>query len=111
MRNHEFKIRLDDQERATLDGLARAHGLPAAAYIRAVVLEKPPEPIRQIPQINRQCYAELGRISGNLQRLWTWATTDKRLPPDFSKVLSEALKSLKTATNTTQRAVLGADRD
>lgn len=94
-RAHEIKIMASDDEFATLRQLAQAHGLSVAEYLRSSGLGREIKPINHIPPINRTSYANLGGVAGNLQRLYSFAADNKKLPTDFSAQLVAALKVLK----------------
>lgn len=56
-----------DEERQVLDS---CQGVAASIYCRAKVLgQSVPRPRRQIPEINRQYYAEISRVSVNLNQI------------------------------------------
>lgn len=103
------RVRWTPDEARAVAELAAASGLTTSEFIRRCTLGREIHTPRTLPECSRAAYAELGRISGNLQRLYTWATGDKRLPPDFGKQLSGALVSLKRTCQDTQKQLIGGD--
>jgi hypothetical protein len=106
-RNIHARIRLTSDEAESIAGLAQASRLTISEFMRRAALSREINAPRPLPEINRATYSELGRVSGNLQRLFSWATSDKRLPPDFARQLTDALKSVKTTCKATQQQIIG----
>lgn len=106
-RAHEIKLMASDDELANLRELAKAHGLSLAEYLRSSGLGREIKPINQIPQINRASYSNLGGVAGNLQRLYSFASDNKKLPPDFSAQLVGALKALKKELHEVRIQLIG----
>jgi len=68
IRVHRVNARLTADELSTLNQKAALLGIPPAQFLRDAALKRrlPPPPV---PAINRQQYAELARLSANLNQL------------------------------------------
>ena len=73
-RNHRVEFWLNDAEFADLIYLCEQSGMSKGELVRSLIFKKP---IRwmKIPAINRQAYAELGRIGANVNQLSRSANT------------------------------------
>lgn len=107
-RTHEVKIMTSTDEFDMLRQLAQAHGLSLAEYLRSCGLARVIKPINLIPAINRTSYANLGGVAGNLQRLYIFASDNKKLPADFSAQLVAALKLLKKELHEVRTQLIGS---
>lgn len=105
------RVRWTAEEAKSVAALAAASGLSISEFIRRCTLGREIHAPRQLPEINRATYSELGRISGNLQRLFTVLTDNKRLPPDIANQLATGLVSVKRACQQTQQQLIGGSHD
>jgi len=104
-RTISLRVRVTEGERDQLADVARDLGLSLSSYVRRAVLRRPMPPRRRsivIPAINRETYAALGRVSGNLNQLARWAnerTGDEagwRQVLAAHEVLAEVIDALRT---------------
>lgn len=66
-RNHRVEFWLNDAEFADLSYLCEQSGMTKGEMVRALILKKPIQWMKT-PAINRQAYAELGRIGSNVNQ-------------------------------------------
>lgn len=110
-RTHEIKLRATAAEVLEITELARASGLTVSEFMRRVAHGKEINAPRPVPPANREQYIELGRISGNLQRIFSTITSDKKWPADIAKQLATALVLLKKTCGETQKQLLGVQHE
>lgn len=95
MKKRRLAIRLSDAERDTIDGMAAACGLCVTEYIRSAALRQNLRPLPKIPAANLKIYAELGRLSGNVNQLAK--AMNQGLPPESgAQRIAQALPGLVT---------------
>ncbi len=88
-----------DEEKQVLDS---CQGIAASIYCRAKVLgQSVPRPRRQIPEMNRQYYAEISRVSANLNQISK--AINYALKQGQELPISEAVLSQLKATQETLR--------
>jgi len=68
LRVHRVNARLTADELSTLNRKAAFLGIPPAQFLRDAALKRR-LPLPPVPAINRQQYAELARLSANLNQL------------------------------------------
>jgi hypothetical protein len=96
-------VRVTPAELAALRSKADARGVAPAQWLRQAALSRRlPSP--PVPEINREQYAELARLSGNLNQLTRLANTGQ------SVVVADALlQRLNTEVGLLRQALLGLD--
>lgn len=100
-------IRMTAGESESVAELAKASGLSISEFFRRAALGREVHAPRPLPEVNRAVYSELGRVSGNLQRLFTVLTTDRKLPPDIAKQLAAGVGAVKKVCQQTQQQIVG----
>lgn len=65
-RTGSVSVRLNESEMAQLDAQRRKVAMQRGEYLRAAALHKLPP---SVPAINREAWAELARLAGNLNQL------------------------------------------
>lgn len=95
VRHLTIGVRLNAAELDAIQRKADSMGLPPTAWMRLAALSRtPPRP--PVPMLNRQAYAELARLAGNLNQL-TRAAHEGRLtaPPMTLHNLHNAVQALR----------------
>lgn len=103
VRDLTIGVRVTPTEHAALHAKAEKLGLSPAQWLREAALSRrlPPPPV---PEINRQEYAELARLSGNLNQLTHLANSGQ------SVVVADALlERLSAEVRQLRQALLGLD--
>lgn len=85
-RKHAVTCRLTDDEKTKVDQLRGA--ITRGEWLRRAALGKPP---RMIPELNRQAWVELARLTANLNQLARAVNEGKR---DLPQVDFESLREL-----------------
>jgi hypothetical protein len=98
-------VRVTPAELAALRAKADTMGVTPAQWLRQAALSRRlPSP--PVPEINREQYAELARLSGNLNQLTRLANTGQ------SVVVADALlQRLNTEVGLLRQALLGLDAE
>lgn len=101
-RRHQVACRLTDAELARVD--AARGGVPRGEYLRLAALRRPP---RVVPELNRTAWAELARLSGNLNQAMRAVHAGHMATPPVD------LAALRQAVEDVRLALLGGapDRD
>lgn len=110
-RGNPIRIRLTTEEAESVAAMATASGLSISEFFRRAALGREIHAPRPLPEVNRAVYSELGRVSGNLQRLFTVLTEDRKLPQEITGQLVDALKSIKRTCQQTQQQLIGGSHD
>jgi hypothetical protein len=104
------RVRVTREEAKSIFAMAAASGVSNSEFFRRAALGREVNPPRPLPEINRATYAELGRVSGNLQRLFSTISSDKKLSPDIAKQLVAALTTIKKTCQATQQQIIGSNQ-
>ena len=105
MRAETIGVRVTPAEHAALRAKAETLGITPAQWLRQAALTRrlPPPPV---PVINREEYAELARLSGNLNQLTRLANSGQAV------VVADALlERLVSEVSRLRQALLGLDSD
>jgi len=98
VRVHRINARLTADELSALNQKAALLGIPPAQFLRDAALKRrlPPPPV---PAINRQQYAELARLSANLNQLAHAANSGQPVTVPFTLLqqMSEEVTRLRLA--------------
>lgn len=101
-------VRLTEGERDQLAEVARDLGISLSTYVRQIVLSRPLPPrraVRPIPEVNRETYHALGKVSADLNAIARrWA--ERRREAGTAEVL-EAVELLTRLLGTVRAEVLG----
>lgn len=95
LRKIRISVFLTKQEADKIRHTACAFNINPSAYIRTAVLSRPP---RQIPPINREAWASLARVAGNLNQ-YQAAVNEGRAggyPPEVLADLREMVQALRS---------------
>jgi hypothetical protein len=105
LRIYRVNARLSATELADLNGRAERMGMPAAQYLREAALSRRlPSP--PVPAINREQYAELARLSANLNQLVRLANSGQPVT-----VADGLLERLAVEVKRLRLALIGAGGD
>ncbi len=96
-------VRLSSEELTELKATARATGLTASGYTRAVALGQSIEVKPPVPAVNAQVYAALGKVGGNLNQIAARLNVGDK-PGDIGAALVQLTQLLKA----TRAQLLGA---
>lgn len=104
VRKHTIGVRVNAAELDALHRKADSLGLPLAQWLRKVALSRfVPRPL--VPEVNREAYAELAKLAGNLNQLARAAHEGRAIVP------FPLLKATHDALNALRLELLGAGRD
>lgn len=104
VRKRTIGVRVNATELDALQRKADSLGLPLAQWLRKVALSRfVPRPL--VPEVNREAYAELAKLAGNLNQLARAAHEGRAVVP------FPLLKATHDALNALRLELLGASRD
>lgn len=104
VRKRTVGVRVNTAELDALQRKADSLGLPLAQWLRKVALSRfVPRPL--VPEVNREAYAELAKLAGNLNQLARAAHEGRAVVP------FPLLKATHDTLNVLRLDLLGANRD
>lgn len=104
VRKRTIGVRVNAAELDALQRKADSLGLPLAQWLRKIALSRfVPRPL--VPEVNREAYAELAKLAGNLNQLARAAHEGQAVVP------FPLLKATHDALNALRLELLGANRD
>lgn len=104
VRNSFIRIRVSAAELATIQEKANEMHMPVSSWLRHAALSRQ-LPLRPVPVVNREAYAELGKIGNNINQLVRLA--HQGLAP----LATGPLEELEALLRKIKLALLGANND
>jgi hypothetical protein len=98
VRTSTIGVRVSAEEYAALRAKAEQMGMTAAQWLREAAMQRPLPP-PPVPAINRQQYAELARLSANLNQLAHAANSGRNVvvPDALLRRLADEVSRLRLA--------------
>lgn len=88
-----LSIRLSDSERKAAQAAATAAGMSLSAYMRELVNGKRVQAV--VPEVNRQAYADLARLAGNLNQLTARLNAGGDAGDELPRLLRDTAESVR----------------
>ena len=104
VRHSVLRLRVNAAELAVIQEKANEMHLPVSGWLRHAALSRQ-LPQRPVPAVNRETYAELGRIGSNINQMVKQAHQGR------IAVATEPLEELEELLRKTKLALLGVDDD